>query len=184
MEKDSLLQPILPTESKLEGVKVINRTIFYDQRGYLVETFAQSKEGVAGVYTYASLVREGEAKDVDQYHFHKIQTDRMTVVQGVIWILLLDMRKDSASYGKLAVLEVKGADLAGKEKREQEAYTVTIPPGVYHGIMAPGPGDAILVNHPSLEYNPEEEGRIGFDKIPVPSLNGEIFSWDKVKKNS
>ncbi len=49
--------------------------------------------------------------------------------------------------------------------------------------MAPGPGDAEVVNHPSLEYNPEEEGRIAFNKIPVPSLNNETFSWDKVQKN-
>lgn len=184
MEKSSFIQPILPTETKIEDVKVVKRTIFYDQRGFLVETFAQSKEKSPGVYAYTSLVREGEAKDINQYHFHQRQTDRMTVVQGVLWILLLDRRENSSTYGKLEVLEVEGADLAVKEKKEQGAFTIAIPPGVYHGIMAPGPGDTLLVNHPSQEYDPKEEGRTSFDKISVPSLKGEIFNWKRVKKAS
>ncbi|HUS52005.1 MAG TPA: dTDP-4-dehydrorhamnose 3,5-epimerase family protein [Candidatus Bathyarchaeia archaeon] len=184
MEKFSFLQPISPTEIKIKDVKVVKRTIFYDQRGFLVETFAQSREKGPGVYAYASLVREGKAKDIDQYHFHQNQTDRMTIVQGVLWILLFDRREKSSTYGKLEVLEVKGADPAVKEKKEQEAFTIAIPPGVYHGIMAPGPGDSFLINHPSQEYDPKEEGRISFDKISVPSLEGGTFSWKRVKKAS
>ncbi len=184
MEENKFIQLSSPTEIKIKEVRAIERTIFYDERGYLVETFAQSKEGAKGAYAYTSLVREGQAKDSDQYHFHQEQFDRMTVVRGVMWILLLDTRKDSPTEGRLEVVEVKGADQGVREKKEQKVFTIIIPPGVYHGIMAPGPGDAELVNHPSLEYNPKEEGRIAFDKIPVSSLNGKTFSWDKVKKAS
>lgn len=184
MGKDSFIRPIAPTESKIKDVKVLKRTIFYDQRGYLVETFAKSKEKKEGVYTYVSLAREGQAKDKDQYHFHKKQADRMTVTRGVMWILLLDMRKDSSTYGKLEVLEVKGADPKLRQETQTDAFTITIPAGVYHGVMAPGPGDAEVVNHPTLEYDPKEEGRIPFKEVPISSLDGDIFSWDKVKKFS
>lgn len=184
MGKDSFIRLIPPTESKIKDVKVLKRTIFYDQRGYLVETFAQSKEKREGVYAYTSLARAGQAKDQDQYHFHKKQTDRMTVTRGVMWILLLDARKNSPTYGKLEVLEVKGADPKVRQKTQADAFTITIPAGVYHGLMAPGPGDAEVVNHPTLEYDPQEEGRIPFKKVSVPSLDGDIFSWDKVKKFS
>lgn len=184
MGKDSFIRPIAPTESKIKDVRVLKRTIFYDRRGYLVETFAKSKEKREGVYAYVSLAREGQAKDRDQYHFHKKQTDRMTVTRGVMWILLLDARKNSPTYGKLEVLEVKGADPKIRQKIQTEAFTITIPAGVYHGVMAPGPGDAEVVNHPTLEYDLQEEGRIPFKEVPVSSLNRDIFSWDKVKKVS
>ena len=108
----------------------------------------------------------------------------MTVVRGVLLLLILDRRKNSPTYGRLEVLKVEGPDSSIKEKTQRETFSIVIPPGVYHAVMAPGPGDAELVNHPSLEYNPKEEGRIAFKKIPVPSLKGETFSWDKVKKSS
>ncbi|HUV42574.1 MAG TPA: dTDP-4-dehydrorhamnose 3,5-epimerase family protein [Patescibacteria group bacterium] len=173
---------ISPEKIKIKKVKVIKRTIFYDPRGFLVETFDSAKEKSKSIYSYNSVTRPGQARDKDQYHFHKHQKDRFTIVRGTMWILLLDMRKNSSTYGRLEVVEAKGADLKIKVKKTVPVYTITIPEGVYHGIMAPGPGEAELVNHPTKEYNPQDEGRISFKEIKVKSLNNAIFSWDLVKK--
>jgi dTDP-4-dehydrorhamnose 3,5-epimerase-like enzyme len=161
---------------------VIQRNIFYDPRGFLVETFALSKEKGKSIYSYNSVTRAGQARDKDQYHFHQHQKDRFTIVRGKMWILLLDLRKKSSTYGLLEVVEAKGADLKIKTKKTVPVYTITIPEGVYHGIMAPGPGEAELVNHPTHEYNSDDEGRISFKEIKIPSLNNATFSWDLVKK--
>lgn len=176
------IRPISPKKITIANVSTIERTIFYDPRGFLIETFASSKEKDKSVYGYSSVTRPGQARDQDQYHFHRRQTDRFTIVRGRMWILLLDMREKSATLKKLEVVEVKGADLKVKTKRIVPAYTITIPPGVYHGIMAPGPGGAELVNHPTREYDPNDERRVLFKEIKVPSLNGVSFSWNLVVK--
>lgn len=178
----SRIKPISPQEVKIKDVGVLKRNIFYDPRGFLVETFATAKEKGESVYSYNSVTRPGQARDKDQYHFHRHQKDRFTIVRGKMWILLLDMRKKSATFGRLEVVEAKGADLKIRVKKTVPVYTITIPEGVYHGIMAPGPGEAELVNHPTQEYNSTDEGRIAFKKIKVPSLGKVFFSWDLVKK--
>ncbi len=181
MEKNKII-PVSPKEIKIKGIRVLGRTIFYDPRGFLIETFASSKEKGKSVYSYSSVTRPGQARDKDQYHFHKHQKDRFTIVRGKMWILLLDMRKNSSTYGLLEVVEAKGASLKIKTKKTIPVYTITIPEGVYHGIMAPGPGEAELVNHPSCEYNPDDEGRISFKEIKVSFLKNNTFSWDLVRK--
>lgn len=181
MVKNKII-PISPEKIKIKNVNVIQRTIFYDPRGFLIETFAAAKEKGKSVYSYNSVTHQGQARDKDQYHFHKHQKDRFTIVRGRMWILLLDMRKKSPTYGFLQVVDARGADLKIKTKKTVSVYTLTIPEGVYHGIMAAGPGEAELVNHPTKEYNSDDEGRIAFEAIKVPSLNNSIFSWDLVRR--
>lgn len=176
------IRPISPKRITIIDVSATERTIFYDPRGFLIETFAFSKEKDKSVYSYSSVTRPRQARDQDQYHFHRRQTDRFTVVRGRMWILLLDMREKSATFKKLEVVEANGADLKVKIKGTVPAYTITIPPGVYHGIMAPGPGGAELVNHPTCEYDPNDEGRIPFKDIKVPAFKDTDFSWNLVVK--
>ena len=172
--------PISPAQVSIAGVKILERKIFYDERGFLIETFSRSKEEDKSVYSYVSFTRPGFARDVDKFHFHRLQKDRFTVVFGKMWILLYDARESSPTLGKLEVVEMSGGDPMITQKEEFPVYTLTIPEGVYHGIKNPGPGLAALINHPTAEYNPADEGRILFSQVPIPRLKGEYFSWDKV----
>ncbi|HUV71548.1 MAG TPA: dTDP-4-dehydrorhamnose 3,5-epimerase family protein [Clostridia bacterium] len=174
--------PISPSAISISDVNALERNIFYDQRGFLIETFAQAKEKTSSVYSYNSLTHPGFARDIDRFHFHSKQKDRFTIVLGKMWILLYDARQGCSSQGKLEVVEASGGDPEIKEKKTFPVFTITIPEGVYHGIMNPGPSWAMLVNHPTSEYNPEDEGRILFSRVPIPSLGGKNFSWEKVKK--
>lgn len=182
MKKNKIIIPIFPKETKIEGVVVRERSIFYDDRGFLIETFSATKENGKGVYSYFSLTQPGFARDKDKFHFHKHQKDRFTIVFGKMWILLYDARKESSSFGRLEVLEVEGGNPEIKEKTTFPVYTITIPEGVFHGIKNPGPNLAMLINHPTAEYNSEDEGRILFEKVPIPSLGGNTFNWEKVRK--
>jgi len=172
--------PIFPSEVSIKGVLVLERKIFYDQRGFLIETFSQTKEKDKSVYSYTSFTRPGFARDEDRFHFHRFQKDRFTVVLGRMWILLYDAREESPTFGRLEVVEAVGGDPKISNKTEFPIYTITIPEGVYHGIRNPGPNLAALVNHPTAEYNPDDEGRVLFSEMPIPSLRGEYFSWEKV----
>jgi dTDP-4-dehydrorhamnose 3,5-epimerase len=172
--------PISPTEVSVAGVKILERKIFYDERGFLIETFSRGKEEDFSVYSYISFTRPGFARDIDKFHFHRFQKDRFTVVFGKMWILLYDAREDSATFGKLEVVEMNGGEPKITNKEEIPVYTLTIPEGVYHGIKNPGLALSALINHPTAEYNPADEGRILFSEVPIPSFKGECFSWDKV----
>jgi len=171
--------PISPAQVSIAGVKILERKIFYDERGFLIETFSRSKEDFS-VYSYISFTRPGFARDVDKFHFHHFQKDRFTVVFGKMWILLYDAREKSPTFSKLEVVEMSGGDPKITQKSEFPVYTLTIPEEVYHGIKNPGPLIAALINHPTAEYNPADEGRILFSEVPIPNLKGEYFSWDKV----
>lgn len=181
MEKDKIFL-ISPDAVTIAGVEVLERTIFYDQRGLLIETFSKSKEGSLGVYSYSSLTQPGLARDEDRFHFHRSQKDRFTIFFGTMWILLYDARPQSSTFGKLEVVEATGGDPKIRESVNKPVYTITITEGVYHGIRNPGPSWAILVNHPTQEYSPGDEGRIPFSEVAIPSLNGATFAWEKVRK--
>lgn len=179
MEKNKI-NSITSEGITIEGIGVLKRNIFADDRGFLIETFAGSKEEQPSVYAYSSLVQPGCAKDADKYHHHQKQSDRFTIVLGKMWVLLFDLRKNSSTYNRLEVVLLEGGNEEYKEKIIIPAYTITIPPGVYHGIKNPGLKPAILVNHPTCEYNSGDEGRTPFLEIPVPSLNNNNFSWGLV----
>lgn len=181
MEKSEII-PINAEQITIQGIGVLKRSIFADSRGFLIETFANSKEQDPSVYSYSSLVQPGYAKDVDKFHHHQKQKDRFTVVLGKLWVLLYDTRKDSVTYGKVEIVEIEGGNSKITEKVTLPTYTITIPQGVYHGIKNPTDSPTILVNHPTNEYNPEDEGRTLFSEIQIPFLNNANFSWDLVKK--
>lgn len=181
MGENSII-PIGAENISIEDVAILQRSIFADSRGFLAETFAKSKDKLESVYSYSSLIAPGCAKDVDKFHHHKIQQDRFTVVLGKVWILLYDLRKESMTFEKLEVVEVEGGSAKVVEKITMPSFTITIPQGVYHGIKNPGTEPTILVNHPTMEYNPEDEGRTLFSDVPIEQLGGETFSWDLVKR--
>lgn len=177
---NKFIKVILPGNVDIAGVTINRRTIFYDPRGFLVETYSSMIEPEPSVYAYFSYTHPGEARDIDRFHFHQYQSDRFTVVMGKLWVVLLDMRLDSKSYHQLRVVEMTAADPTIREKKEVPLYTLTIPPGVYHGIRAPGQAPALLINHPTKVYDPNDEGRISFDKVDIPEIGK--FSWDLVEK--
>ena len=166
------IKVILPDQIKIDSIEIIKRNLFADDRGFLIETYCGSKEKLPSVYAYSSLVGPGCAKDVDRFHHHQKQSDRFTVVLGKMWVLLFDLRKNSPTYNHLEVVELKGGSGGYKEKIVIPNFTIIIPPGVYHGIKNPGVVPAVLVNHPTCEYTPEDEGRTPF---------GNYFSWDLVE---
>lgn len=173
---------ITPTEIKINDIEILQRNIFYDERGFLIETFAATKERAKSVYSYASLIQPGFAKDNDKFHYHLKQKDRFTVILGEIWVLLYDARENSPTFGNLEVVSLKGGEPEIKQKTTLLSWTITVPQGIYHGVKNPNPSLAILVNHPTSEYNPQDEGRILFSHVSIPCLNGKNFSWEMVKK--
>jgi len=182
----SRIVTIDPDGIRIPGVVVIPRMFHQDPRGMLIETLRADDAGVDGSrfrMTYTSLTVAGEFRDRDRWHLHARQTDRMIVVLGEMLLALHDGRRDSATFGRLEVVRMAAPELksaAQPGRLDRPSHLVTVPPGVHHCIGNLSDSPFVMQNFPTEYYDPNDEGRIPFDSVPVPAL-GRPFSWDDVE---
>ena len=135
-----------------------------DERGWLMECY---KHGALSrpqpVYTYVSKNYPGVVR---AWHYHKEQEDYWVVVSGNIKAVLYDARRDSSTYG--TVEEVYMGD--------DNPLELVIPIGVYHGYKTIGNTPSLLINSPTMIYDPNnlDEYRVDW------KTNGIPYDWDIV----
>ncbi len=146
----------------IEGVEVKQLTRHADQRGYLMELLRRddpifSKFGQCYVsMNYPDVVRA--------WHWHEKQDDFFVVVKGMIRVGLYDQREGSATQG-----EVNDFYLG-----ENNTILLKIPVGVVHGYKTIGVEPSLLINFPSVAYNPKEP-----DEFRLPWNTDQIpHDWD------
>ena len=148
----------------IDGVRIKQLKRMVDERGYLMEMLRCDDE----IYDhfgqcYVSMNYPGVIR---AWHYHKKQEDLWVVVKGEIKAGLYDCRDGSPTKG--LVNEV----FLG----EHNPILLRIPVGVMHGYKTIGVEPSLLVNFPTLPYNPEEpdEYREPFDSDKIP------YDWDIV----
>jgi len=101
---------------------------------------------------------------VKGWHYHKVQTDNVAVIHGMLKLVLYDAREGSPTKG-----EVNEFFLG-----IHNPMLVQIPKGVYHGWKCIGLEEAVVVNSPTEPYNYEkpDEYRVPFDSPTVP------YDWE------
>lgn len=119
-----------------------------DDRGWLVPVW--SVEERPAQYMYYSWTYPGCCRDADQWHIHQIQTDHFT-----------------CAYGNLLVALSDGKTIEHVALQYRNPMLLSIPPGVYHCFKNYWHRDSLLVNLPSHVYNPDDEGRVPFEKLEV-----------------
>ncbi|RLB04506.1 MAG: dTDP-4-dehydrorhamnose 3,5-epimerase [Deltaproteobacteria bacterium] len=128
----------------IAGVKVKRLTVIPDERGRLMEILRSDDEifqKFGQVYmttTYPNVVKA--------WHYHKVQTDNVTVVKGMLKLVLYDPRDGSPTKGEINEFYIG----------EHNPLLVQIPKGVYHGWMCISETEAIAINIPTEVYNREE----------------------------
>ena len=117
------------TPCEIEGLYVIEPTVFKDERGYFVETYNQNDMKEAGldmvfVQDNQSMTVRGVLRDL---HFQKQypQGKLVRVVRGKVFDVAVDLRKDSKSYGKWFGVELSAENM-------KQFY---IPEGFAHGFL-------------------------------------------------
>ncbi len=144
----------------IEGVTFKELTTYPDERGFFRELIRGNEEFASdGIGQIShSLVYTGIVK---AWHAHKVQTQWNYVVNGLIYVALHDLRKESGTYGKTMTF-LTGAD--------QPKSIYMFPPGIAHGYKCiDGPMNIIYFT--SGVYDINDEIRIGHD-------NKEIgFDW-------
>ena len=140
----------------LEGVRVEPLALWPDDRGHFLEVqrvgfglaapFSPATTQISATVTYADVVKA--------FHYHLRQSDCWTVVQGMLQVALVDMRRHSPTFGQRNTLYVG----------ETRPWQILIPPGVAHGYKVIGRGSAVLVYVTNQFYDPTDECRIPFDE--------------------
>lgn len=149
-----------------------------DKTGTLVETLRKDwndvYDGREFAMQYYSKTESGIARDENVWHYHPTgQEDRFLVVEGSIVVAIADNRDNSQTKNLLNLFHMEA---------EIDPYMVIVPKQTLHGFIVVSKNPAILLNFPTRLYNPNEEGRIPYEKAQVQAPGGSIFSWDLVRK--
>ena len=134
----------------IEGVFVKDLVAHVDDRGDVIELWSTAweefKNGIIlpAKHSYQSATDPGVVKC---WHLHAIHTDQFTVTRGKLQVSLVDVRKDSPTFGHANTI------VMGIEKPR----FMKIPPGIMHGWKALGTTESIVVNFQSHPYDPEDE---------------------------
>ncbi|GAH56703.1 unnamed protein product, partial [marine sediment metagenome] len=100
---------------------------------------------------------------VKAWHYHKLQTDNMAVIRGMMKIVIYDARKDSPTHS-----EVNEFFLG-----EHNFKLIQIPKMVYHGFKCIGQEEAIVINIPTKTYNYKNPDEYRVD----PYENNIPYDW-------
>ena len=125
----------------IDGVLIKKLKVIADERGRLMEILRADDEMFTGFgQVYMTTAYPGVVKG---WHYHKRQSDNMTVVHGMMKIVLYDGRADSPTRGEVNEF------FAGVHN----PILVHIPPLVFHGFKCVSQVEAIVVNTPTEPYN-------------------------------
>jgi len=146
----------------IKGVKIKKLRVIPDERGKLMEILREDDE----IYekfgqVYMTTAYPGVVKG---WHYHKIQSDNMSVVKGMMKIVLYDSRDNSSTKCEVNEFFVG----------VHNPVLVHIPPLVYHGFKCVGEEEAIVVNVPTEKYNYNSP-----DEYRVDPHNNDIpYDWN------
>lgn len=154
-----------PTSGDLiPGVEVRPYALWPDDRGYFLEVARLGQGLVAdfpatGSQVSAALNYPGIIK---AFHFHRFQTDYWVPTAGLLQVALVDLRRQSATFGMKNTIYV--GDL--------RPWQLRIPPGVAHGYKVLGKQPSVLIYITNRTYDPKDEGRIAYNHASI------AYDWE------
>lgn len=158
------------TKAPIEGLYVIEPTVFGDSRGYFMETYNQNDMKEAGldmvfVQDNQSMSTKGVLRGL---HFQKEypQGKLVRVIKGSVFDVAVDLRAGSETYGKWYGVELT-------EENKKQFY---ISEGFAHGFLVLSDTAEFCYKVTDF-YHPSDEGGLAWNDpeigIEWPQLTGE-----------
>lgn len=156
----------------ISGVALEPLQLFADDRGCFAELARLGRPGIAEklipggdrrIQISLTLTYPGAIKAI---HYHYEQTDLWVPIAGMLQVFLYDLRRGSATFGRINTLFV------GKFR----PWEILIPPGVAHGYKTLGHEPAQLLYITDRNYNPADEGRLPHDHPEI------AYDWETQHK--
>ena len=168
------------TTCPIEGLYVIEPTVFKDERGYFMETYNQNDFKEAGLDMV--FVQDNQSMSVKGVlrglHYQKQyrQGKLVRAVRGTVFDVAVDLREKSATYGKWF-----GVILSAENKKQ-----FYIPEGFAHGFLVLS-DEAEFAYKCTDFYHPGDEGGLKWDDPEIgvdwPIEEGmELMISEKDKK--
>lgn len=168
-------------ETGIEGLKIIEPTVFGDERGYFMETYSERDFAEAGMNM--KFVQDNQSKSrlgvLRGLHFQikHPQGKLVRALSGMVLDVAVDIRKGSPTFGQW-----RSCLLSEENKRQ-----FYVPEGFAHGFAVLSE-EAIFAYKCTAFYDPTDEGGILWND---PQLNidwqipegVEILLSDKDKKH-
>lgn len=144
----------------LDGILLIEPAIFEDDRGFFLESFEEERYRKAGiterfVQSNHSRSRKNVLRGM-HYTRRKPQAQLLTVFRGTIFDVVVDLRKESSSFGKWF-----GTELGDGTTRQ-----IYMPHGFAHGFCVLSDW-ADLHYKVSQRYDPTDEGGLTWSDADV-----------------
>ena len=156
------------TTCDIEGLRVIEPTVFGDERGYFMETYNYNDFKEAGIDM--EFVQDNQSMSVKGVlrglHLQKNfpQTKLVRVIKGSVFDVAVDLRSGSETYGKWY----------GIELTEENKKQFLIPRGFAHGFLVLSDTAEFCYKCDDF-YHPNDEGGMAWND---PEIGIE---WPKVK---
>lgn len=155
------------TETEIEGVYIIEPTVYGDVRGYFMETYSEKEFKENGLdYRFVQDNQSKSKKGVLRgLHFQKRypQAKLVRVLDGEVLDVAVDLRKGSKTYGKWV-----GAVLSAENKKQ-----LMIPRGFAHGFLVLSE-TAVFAYKCDEYYHPEDESGIMWNDPDVGVEWGDV----------
>ena len=102
---------------------------------------------------------------VKAWHYHRLQCDHFTCINGKMRLALYDAREKSPTYKEINDFLIS----------LENPVLVQIPPLVYHGFKCVGDTEAIVINTVTEPYNHKDP-----DEYRVDAHNNDIpYDWKR-----
>lgn len=177
-------------ETPLHHLFIIEPTVFEDDRGYFFESYNKSK--LAREKIDIDFVQDNQSKSsfgvIRGLHYQlnpRAQTKLVRVLEGAIYDVAVDVRKNSPTYGKWF-----GIELSSSNKKQ-----LLIPQGFAHGFSvlsetaivfykcdefySPESDAGIIYNDPQLNI----DWKIPADKIILSEKDKQLPNFEAAKNN-
>ena len=148
-------------QTPLEGFLVIEPEVYKDDRGFFLETYQEKRYHQAGISD--KFVQDNHSRSAKgvlrgmHFQIKKPQAQIVTVMQGEIFDAVVDMRKNSKTFGNWY-----GVKLNANSQQRQ----VYMQPGFAHGFCVLS-DFADLYYKASVQYNSNDEGGLNWSDPKV-----------------
>ena len=170
--------------TKIDGVKLLVPNVFGDDRGYFFESYNQNQLNKI-VGRSISFVQDNQSKSsYGVFRGFAYQADPFTqsklvrVIEGEVLDVVLDIRKDSSTFGKYTAHKLSA----------ENKHQLFLPRGVAHAFLTLS--SSATVNYKVDNYfNPESERGIHYaDKTigvdwPIPLSDMKVSEKDNSRPN-
>ena len=163
MSKPTAYAAAIAKHPRIEGVKTKALRLIPDERGWLLEVLRNDEPELFSRFgqVYVSATYPGVVK---AWHYHKHQVDNFACVAGMVKLVLVDTRPESATNGAINEFFIGS----------QNPTLVQVPNLVYHGWKCISLEPSLVVNLTTEPYNREQP-----DEYRLDSHDTLPYDWSR-----